>query len=466
MKSKMRIMLAVLGGIAFATTTEAQTISLGPVTHPDTGNRYYLLETPSWAAAEAWAVARGAHLVAISSSFENTWVRDKVLSPDGVPRKAYLGLNDSQVEGTFVWSNGQSVSYTNWDTAEPDPGTPMDYAVMFLDGSWHARPNAEPQFALVEFKGEIRVPQEISSIQGAIHAALTGATILVGPGTYFERPVISDKRLTIRGVEDASSTIIDAQSGGRALVIVGTDADDCIIDRLTMRNGYTATVGAGLLVDTEQVTINNCIFHHNIADVTASAIFTNGVSVISNCLMYENQAGSGSVVHVHGAIAVATRIANCTIVNPPAIQGAAISSHMSDIEVRNSILWCQPNSVLGITDVAYCDTIDGVEGPGNISANPQFLPGYRLSATSPCIDAGMTEAVPLCGFGLPRDCGSKLRFVDDPATPNHGVGPGPIVDMGAMEFQAPPITLTVGDMNGDGVVNGLDVAPFIALLLP
>jgi hypothetical protein len=53
--------------------------------------------------------------------------------------------------------------------------------------------------------------------------------------------------------------------------------------------------------------------------------------------------------------------------------------------------------------------------------------------------------------------------MDDPNTPNTGVGEPPIVDMGAYEFQpAPP--LCAGDVNCDGVVDFDDIDPFVAAL--
>jgi hypothetical protein len=56
---------------------------------------------------------------------------------------------------------------------------------------------------------------------------------------------------------------------------------------------------------------------------------------------------------------------------------------------------------------------------------------YRLSAVSPCIDAGDNGSVPL---GLTEDLDGNARFFDDLATPDTGLGRAPIVDMGAYEL--------------------------------
>jgi hypothetical protein len=97
----------------------------------------------------------------------------------------------------------------------------------------------------------------------------------------------------------------------------------------------------------------------------------------------------------------------------------------------------------------------GNDGGGNIDADPQFVDANgpddivgtlddnpRLQLTSPAIDAGDNDAVPADTLDLdgdldsaemlPYDLDGYPRCVDIPDT---GVGPGPIVDMGAYEVQ-------------------------------
>ena len=97
-------------------------------------------------------------------------------------------------------------------------------------------------------------------------------------------------------------------------------------------------------------------------------------------------------------------------------------------------------------------------GPGNIDIDPLFIDpdgpdddpdifednNYRLSADSPCIDAGDNTAVP---DDVTTDLNGNPRFVDDPATPDSGNPDGinPIVDIGAHEFNCV-------DDDGDGKV--------------
>ena len=96
----------------------------------------------------------------------------------------------------------------------------------------------------------------------------------------------------------------------------------------------------------------------------------------------------------------------------------------------------------------------GYDGINIIDADPLFTNTYALSAGSPAIDAGNNDAVP---DGVTLDLAGNPRFVDDPDTADTGVGPAPVVDMGAYEFQAGDCA---ADINGDGALNVLDFVAF------
>ena len=74
--------------------------------------------------------------------------------------------------------------------------------------------------------------------------------------------------------------------------------------------------------------------------------------------------------------------------------------------------------------------------PNSIDLDPLFVTTpqgpYRLSAASPCIDAADNTAWPMF---ITQDLDGNPRFVDDPLTPDTGVGPAPVADMGPFEVQ-------------------------------
>ncbi|MBI4582111.1 MAG: HYR domain-containing protein, partial [Planctomycetes bacterium] len=155
-------------------------------------------------------------------------------------------------------------------------------------------------------------------------------------------------------------------------------------------------------------------------------------------------------------------LTNCTFGgNTTRYRGGAIENHTDCYPVlTNCILWGNRDQAGTGTDevaqiftiyggapvVNYC-TVQGLtgalSGTGNLGTDPRFenpsLGDYRLSADSPCIDAGSNAAVPsdladLDGDGntgeqLPLDILEKPRMV-------FVIGSGPpIVDMGAFEAQ-------------------------------
>jgi hypothetical protein len=110
------------------------------------------------------------------------------------------------------------------------------------------------------------------------------------------------------------------------------------------------------------------------------------------------------------------------------------------------------------TDFAIDHSIvqGGYDGEGVLDADPLLTDAHELGAGSPAIDAGNNDAVP---DGVDLDLAGNPRFVDDPDTEDTGVGPAPIVDMGAYEFQAAGCP---ADYNGDGALNILDFVAFQA----
>jgi hypothetical protein len=88
----------------------------------DTEHPYmFCTSSRSWNDASGYCQSYGYELVSLNDGAENTWVDDTV---DGFSTdKWHMGLTDQWSEGTWVWANGDSVSYTNWQAGEPNGGT-------------------------------------------------------------------------------------------------------------------------------------------------------------------------------------------------------------------------------------------------------------------------------------------------------------------------------------------------------
>jgi len=128
------------------------------VVNPANGHRYTLTNTPilqpTWVEAEAEAVSVGGHLATIRNAAEEKWLKD-TYGTDWL----WIGLNDAENWGTFVWSSGESVSYTNWNSDEPSytngPGGEREYYVGYNIGTecgWNDFPDWYRMYGIIELQ--------------------------------------------------------------------------------------------------------------------------------------------------------------------------------------------------------------------------------------------------------------------------------------------------------------------------
>lgn len=82
--------------------------------------------------AEEEANAQGGHLVTINDSLENDW-----LATVFNDRQYWIGFTDWGSEGDWYWLSGESSTYTNWDTGQPDDGNGGEDSATFNHYSVH-----------------------------------------------------------------------------------------------------------------------------------------------------------------------------------------------------------------------------------------------------------------------------------------------------------------------------------------
>lgn len=98
---------------------------------PDNGHTYLLLDNSNWTDAEDQAVLLGGHLTTINDQNENDWLSNLW----GADKWLWIGLNDADTEGVFEWSSGESASYRNWRSGEPNNSNAGEDYVFILAGS-------------------------------------------------------------------------------------------------------------------------------------------------------------------------------------------------------------------------------------------------------------------------------------------------------------------------------------------
>jgi len=106
------------------------------IKNPGTGNFYALTAPMSWMAAEACAQAWGAHLVTLNNWEEESWIKDTF----GRDESFWIGFNvigREHHEGSFAWSSGEPVIYTNWGPGEPNNIRGEDVAHMGFGDAWN-----------------------------------------------------------------------------------------------------------------------------------------------------------------------------------------------------------------------------------------------------------------------------------------------------------------------------------------
>ena len=92
------------------------------VTDPDTGACYVAFTTTrrTWLDARAQCTALGMDLATVTTDSENQLIVSLVGDIE-----VFVGGSDRAVEGAFVWTDGTSITFSNWrDNPDPNPDEP------------------------------------------------------------------------------------------------------------------------------------------------------------------------------------------------------------------------------------------------------------------------------------------------------------------------------------------------------
>jgi len=150
------------------------------------------------------------------------------------------------------------------------------------------------------------------TIQEGINAsAVTGDTVIVAVGTYFEHVSFAGKQVVVQSSTptDAAvvdATIIDGSGTGIAVTISGVGSG-AVLNGFTIRNGNSTTTtsshGGGLDIQNASPQILNCIIrdNHTATDGGGIAIVGNSSPTIDGCTILSNTAdGWGGGVYIFG----------------------------------------------------------------------------------------------------------------------------------------------------------------------
>ncbi|XP_018411419.1 PREDICTED: mannose-binding protein C-like [Nanorana parkeri] len=94
----------------------------------------------------------GGNVAMPRNAAENSAV-EKVVNIREGSNMAFLGISDSQLEGTFKYSTGETVNFTNWRSGEPNnSGDAEDCVEILGSGQWNDVPCSNQYLVICEFQ--------------------------------------------------------------------------------------------------------------------------------------------------------------------------------------------------------------------------------------------------------------------------------------------------------------------------
>jgi len=136
----------------------------------------------------------------------------------------------------------------------------------------------------------INVPDDFTTIQGAINSAVADCTIVVAPGVYKENIHFHGKNLLLRSIDPSSDTVvsetvIDGQNLGTVVAFSGTETSECVLSGFSIMNGK-APLGGGILGNGCKATIQYNHIRNNRAIGTWPNGYGGGISSCDGAINY------------------------------------------------------------------------------------------------------------------------------------------------------------------------------------
>jgi hypothetical protein len=314
-----------------------------------------------------------------------------------------------------------------------------------------------------------------TSVQQAIDAVGSNATIRVAQGIYGENVVVSSStRFNLQGgwnadfsdrLTDPKSTVLDGDENASVITFSAGNgvAIDAIIERFTIQDGSAQNGGgisghvlSGGMLD---VKLTGAIIRNNTSTISGGGVgvYAKGPGSVARAQLTNNvihgndTGGDGAGIYVFSdsaGSATMTLMNNTISDNVAKLDGGGLRVHAdggaANATVKNSIIW--GNLALGGHDIAARQELGGVgtvtasfsnigdvwpdaDAPGsytdlgnNIDADPKFLNlaagDLSLGATSPAVDLASANGAPADDIegnarplGMDFDMGAHERLI-------------------------------------------------------
>ncbi len=237
------------GSGVFSITPTSLPGILGTTVNPANGRTYHILEPSSWHVAQAAALELGGNLVTVNDQAEQDWLQQTFHDWGGQARDFWIGYNDAETEGNWVWASGETPGYENW-SSPPNNGNEYEHYAHFrrdhLNGTWNdliGDPNGG--FFYDEVHGVVEVGGGVGTAlcfgDGTGTACPCGNFGSTGEGcansTGAGALLSSDGSASV-GADDVTFTVTQGPSGVPGIVFTGTAQQN---------GGLGAIFGDGLL---------------------------------------------------------------------------------------------------------------------------------------------------------------------------------------------------------------------------
>jgi hypothetical protein len=234
-------------------------------------NSYYISNVNvNYSTAITDCHAAGGYMAQISSAAENSQIRTWVTSMLGGV-SYFIGYNDIEVEGNFVWEDCSPPTYTNWAPGEPNNAGNEDATQVLSSGMWNDIPVTFANRHVLEINGAriVRTAGPAANTLLNVGSYVTSFTSTDNSGNTsscsFTINVIDNQPPQITCPEDI--TVISA--GGATAVITWdtpTTSDNCAVDNVTVSHTSGSVFNAGTTTVTYTVTdvngnVTTCSFN-------------------------------------------------------------------------------------------------------------------------------------------------------------------------------------------------------------
>ena len=333
----------------------------------------------------------------------------------------------------------------------------------------------------------INVPADQGTIQAAIDAASDGDTVLVAPGTYYEKLNFNGKAITVASSGGAAVTILDGNNTGPIVTFENDEGNTSVLRGFTLTHGFVNDYGSAVHLSGGAPTIEDNRFVANAGGTGywgAAIGGDNSSPVILRNYFSENTCGSQFLDSVVGFQGFAPVIADNVFVNNPCPALVLVESTKAAPEIYNNTFvgnragllmnnwfkstgtrfsnnliafnqyglesyaglsdgplpsW-QANLVYGNTKADYHGFPNRTGSDGNISSDPKLKDwagsDVHLLYGSPAIDVGDSTVTQV----------SATDFYGNPRVGIGNPGDSAVVDIGAAEYEPPVVTAIDGSL--------------------